>query len=128
MTPDSQDRSVTVVPATSDLWPDAEVVFGTRGDSSWCFCLFFLTRGDGYQESVERNRSALRAQLSQQPHPGLPAYAGTEPVGWVQVGPRASYPRVTGNRRRTLEAHADAGLVEVLRTRPDRPVVRLALA
>lgn len=125
---------------------------------------------------------------------GCLAYAGQEPVGWVQVGPRASYPRITTNRStasldsdgvwrctcfvvrvghrrrgvarallagavrfareqgaRVLEGHpvdvaaregrvpsanlyhgslsmfSDAGFAEVVRTRPDRPVVRLAL-
>lgn len=190
----SGDPPVAVVPATSERWPDLAVVFGTRGDPSWCFCQFFLTTGSAYEESAERNRQALCAQLSHQPPPGLLAYASSEPVGWVQVGPRATYPRVTSNRltsgldsegvwrctcfvvrvghrrqgvarallagavafarehgARALEAHpvdmavrggrvpsanlyhgtlsmfADAGFVEVLRTRPDRPVVRLGL-
>lgn len=185
---------VTVLPATPDRWPDLEVVFGTRGDPSWCFCQFFLTTGSSYEESAERNRQALCGQLSRQPPPGLLAYAGGEPVGWVQVGPRASFPRITtnkataaldsdgvwrctcfvvrvGRRRhgvarallagaigfarehgaRVLEAHpvdiaaksgpvpsanlfhgtlsmfTDAGFLEVLSTRPDRPVVRLKL-
>lgn len=188
------DPLLAVVPATSERWPDLEVVFGTRGDPSWCFCQFFLTTGSGYRESAERNRQALCAQVSHQLPPGLLAYAGSEPVGWVQVGPRAFYPRITGNRltadldsegvwrctcfvvrvghrrrgvarallagavafargqgARILEGHpvdvagrggrvpsanlyhgtlsmfADAGFVEVIRTRPDRPVVRLRL-
>lgn len=194
MTTDRHDPAVTVLPATSDRWPDLQVVFGTRGDPSWCFCQFFLTTGSSYEESADRNRQALCTQLSQQPPPGLLAYAGAAPVGWVQVGPRALFPRITtnkataaldsegvwrctcfvvrvGHRRhgvarallagaidfarehaaRILEAHpvdvsakggpvpsaslyhgtlsmfADAGFGEVLRTRPDRPVVRLQL-
>lgn len=185
---------VSVVPATPERWPDLEVVFGTRGDPSWCFCQYFLTTGRDYEESPERNRRAFCAQLSHQPAPGLLAYSGTEPAGWVQVGPRASYPRITGSRltagldsdgvwrctcfvvrvgyrrhgvarallagaidlarehgAQVLEAHpvdvaarggrvpsanlyhgtltmfTDAGFTEVTRTRPDRPVVRLAL-
>lgn len=194
MTSAKTDSVTSVVPATPERWPDLELVFGTRGDPSWCFCQFFLTTGTGYEESAERNRQALCAQVSHQPSPGLLAYRGPEPVGWVQVGPRASYPRITSNRltagldsegvwrctcfvvrvghRRqgvarallagaigfareqkaeVLEAHpvdvaarggrvpsanlyhgtltmfTDAGFAEVLRTRPDRPVVRLAL-
>ncbi len=195
MTSAKRDRVVSVVvPATSERWRDLEVVFGTRGDPSWCFCQFFLTTGSGYRESAEPNRQALCAQLSHQPPPGLLAYSGTEPVGWVQVGPRSSYPRITSNRltagldsegvwrctcfvvrvgyrrqgvarallagaigfalehgAQVLEAHpvdvaakggrvpsanlyhgtltmfTEAGFAEVVRTRPDRPVVRLAL-
>ena len=194
MTSSSSDALVAVVPATSERWPDLEMVFGNRGDPSWCFCQFFLTTGSGYEKSAEHNRQALCTQVSRKPPPGLLAYAGSEPVGWVQVGPRAAYPRITSNRltagldsdgvwrctcfvvrvghrrrgvarallagavsfargqgARMLEAHpvdvaarsgrvpsanlyhgtlsmfADAGFVEVLRTRPDRPVVRLGL-
>ena len=192
--PKTQDDSIRVVPVSAERWPDVEAVFGTRGDPSWCFCQFFLTTGRSYEESADRNREALCAQVAQQPPPGLLAYEGPEPVGWVQVGPRASFPRITTNRttasldsdgvwrctcfvvrvghRRQgvarallagaidyarnqgatqLEAHpvdvaakggkvpspnlyhgalsmfADEGFVEVLRTRPDRPVVRLSL-
>lgn len=33
------------------------------------------------------------------PPPGLLAYAGVEPVGWAQVGPRADAPNWNGRRR-----------------------------
>lgn len=186
--------SVRVAPATPERWDDVQTVFGTRGDPSWCWCQFFVTTGRGYEESPESNREALRCQLDADVPPGLLAYAGDEPVGWLQVGPRAMFPRVTtngatagldaagvwrctcfvvrvGHRRRgiaeallagavayarehgaeMLEGHpvdlaareskptsanlyhgtasmfARAGFAEVLRTRPDRPVMRLRL-
>lgn len=188
------DDAIRVVPVSAERWPDVEAVFGTRGDPSWCFCQYFTTTGRSYEESAERNREALCAQVAQQPPPGLLAYLGADPVGWAQVGPRASFPRVTadratavldshgvwrctcfvvrvGRRRRgvarallaraveyarqqgatqleghpvdvaakggkvpspnlyhgTLSMFIDAGFDEVLRTRPDRPVVRLSL-
>lgn len=62
------------------------------------FCQSFLTTGSNYAESADRNRQALCSQLSRQPPPGLLAYAGGEPLGWVQAGPRASFPRITGNK------------------------------
>ena len=66
MTADRRAPEVTVLPATPDRWPDLEVVSGTRGDPSWCFCQLFLTEGRGYEESADRNRQALCAQLSEQ--------------------------------------------------------------
>lgn len=186
------DDGIRVVPVSRERWPDVEAVFGTRGDPSWCFCQFCVTTGRSYEESAEHNREALCAQVAEQPPPGLLAYKGSEPVGWVQVGPRESFPRITtspttaaldsdgvwrctcfvvrvGHRRQgvaralltgavdfareqgatqveahpvdvglrdgkapsptlyhgTLSMFADAGFAEVLRTRPDRPVVRL---
>ena len=72
-------------------------LFGTRGDPSWCWCQYFLTTGSDYTRSTDANREALRTQASHRPRPGWSPSGGT-PVGWVQVGPRPTYPRVRGNR------------------------------
>ncbi len=92
------DRSdLSIAPATAGRWGDLVTVFGTRGDPSWCWCQFFLTTGNGYHDSAARNRAALQAQVrGADVPPGLIAYRSGEPVGWLQLGPRTSYPRVTG--------------------------------
>lgn len=89
---------VSIAPATADRWTDLVTVFGTRGDPSWCWCQFFLTTGDGYRESADRNRADLEAQVRNAPvPPGLVASLDGEPVGWLQVGPRTAFPRVTAH-------------------------------
>ncbi len=45
----------------------------------------------------EGNRRALRALVRQRP-PGLIAYAGAEPVGWVAVAAREEYVRLENSR------------------------------
>lgn len=103
-------------PVTPERWGDVVEVFGTRGDPSWCWCQFFLTTGNGYRDSAQRNRSALEAQVRAATiAPGLIAYAvhgaaregsgssdsaerDADPVGWVQLGPRTRFPRVCENR------------------------------
>ena len=83
--------------ATVERWSDLVTVFGTRGDPSWCWCQFFLTTGNRYRDSAERNRADLEAQVREaKVPPGLLAYRNGEPIGWLQLGPRTSYPRVTG--------------------------------
>ncbi len=52
----------------------------------------------------------MRAIVDAGPPPGLIAYAGREPVGWVQVGPRAATPNWSGARR--LSAPPDAAEAE----------------
>ena len=52
----------------------------------------------------------MRAIVEAGPPPGLIAYAGREPVGWVQVGPRAATPNWNGARR--LSAPPDAAEAE----------------
>jgi GNAT superfamily N-acetyltransferase len=91
--PDLEVRALT--PSRFD---DVVDLFGTRGDPSWCWCQFFLTTGSDYTASADDNREELRAQAARRPRPGLLAYADGRPVGWVQVGPRPTYPRLTQNR------------------------------
>jgi ribosomal protein S18 acetylase RimI-like enzyme len=90
---------VQIVPATPERWADLETVFGARGDPSWCWCQYFLTTGRSYEESAERNHDALRRELrsDREGAVGLLAYRDGEPVGWVQLGPRSAFPRVTGS-------------------------------
>jgi ribosomal protein S18 acetylase RimI-like enzyme len=52
-------------------------------------------------------RRLLRARVDAGPRPGLLAYRGGAPVGWVQVGPRADVPGWNGARRLTAPT-ADA--------------------
>jgi ribosomal protein S18 acetylase RimI-like enzyme len=83
---------------TPSRFADVIDLFGTRGDPSWCWCQFFVTTGGDYTRSADVNREALRAQASRRPRPGLVAYADGTPVGWVQVGPRPGFARLTGSR------------------------------
>ena len=101
------DGELSVVPVTSQRWPDIEVVFGTKGDPAWCFCQFFLTTGRGYEESAEQNRRDLCAQLSHEPPPGLLAFDGERAIGWMQIGPRADVPEWNSPRR--VSAPLDEG-------------------
>lgn len=102
MSPDPGGRAarpdLEVRALTPSRFDDVVDLFGTRGDPSWCWCQYFLTTGQDYGASSDDNRAALRAQAARRPRPGLVAYADGRPVGWVQVGPRPAYPRLTGNR------------------------------
>lgn len=87
-----------VLPATAARWPDVEAVLGGRGDPAWCWCQYFLTPGSGYRESAEANRQALRDRVETAAvPPGLLLYDAGAPVGWLQLGPRREYPRVSGD-------------------------------
>ena len=102
MTPTDSDAAarpdLEVRALTSSCFDDVVDLFGTRGDPSWCWCQFFLTTGNDYTRDTDANREQLRSQAAHEPGPGLLAYADGRPVGWVQVGPRPTYPRLTRNR------------------------------
>jgi ribosomal protein S18 acetylase RimI-like enzyme len=70
-------------------------VFGTRGDPSTCWCQYFKLSGRQWREAtVPECEAALHEQSEHDPGPGLLAYEGDEPVGWVAVEPRTRYSRL----------------------------------
>jgi GNAT superfamily N-acetyltransferase len=92
-------RRVTDVP-----WTDAQRVFGTRGDPAGCWCQFFKLSNAQF-EVIDRVACAAmllgqvrKSQEEATPPPGLVAYLGDEPVGWVAVEPRPNYPTAVRGR------------------------------
>lgn len=92
-----------VVPATPERWPDVVSVMGVRGDPSRCWCQYFHLRGKAWSEAA--TAGGLRDRLQEQivgpgpdaVAPGLVAYRDDTPVGWCQVGPKASYARLASS-------------------------------
>jgi predicted GNAT family acetyltransferase len=55
----------------------------------------------------KHNKRKFKARVRKGPPPGLIAYRGAEPVGWIQVGPRADVPNWNGARRLSAPLHPD---------------------
>ena len=92
---------LTIRPLTAERWPDLETLFGPRGATGGCWCMWWRQTRSRYREnSGERNRRALKEIVSAGTVPGLLAYAGDVPVGWVAVQPRSEYFALS--RSRTL--------------------------
>jgi GNAT superfamily N-acetyltransferase len=95
---------IVVVPLVPERWDDLVTVFGAgRGVCGACWCMYWrLPRGE-FEQSMKggRNRKLFRRRVEAGPPPGLLAYLGSEPVGWVQVGPRHDVPNWNGPRRLT---------------------------
>lgn len=90
--------SLDVRPADQVHWADVEVVFGTRGDPSTCWCQFFKLPNDEFHNTpAPALKAALQRQLDDQAT-GLLAYRDGEPAGWVAVEPRPAYGRLQRTR------------------------------
>lgn len=89
---------IVVHPATPDRWPDLESVFGPRGASAGCWCMFFRKPRAAWErecrENGRGNRRDLKALVGEGREPGLLAYVDGEPAGWVALAPRREYPRL----------------------------------
>jgi len=98
--------ALRILPATPARWADVEALFGANGACGGCWCQFWRQTPAEYRAGQGApNRAAFRRQVLGGEVPGLIAYAGREPVGWVALAPRAAYARLA--RARNLVAVDD---------------------
>jgi GNAT superfamily N-acetyltransferase len=92
-----------VKPLTKARVSDLATLFGEGGDPKWCWCAYWRVRNVDFQTATPAgNREvlerSLRSTSADGRAPGLIAYEAGEPIGWVSVGPRADYERLTYSR------------------------------
>jgi GNAT superfamily N-acetyltransferase len=92
---------IIVLPATPERWPDVEAIFGAKGCSvaRGCWCMHYRRSGSAPSLAKVASRSkayraGLKALVDGGSPPGLIAYRGTVPVGWVSLAPRAEFVRL----------------------------------
>jgi GNAT superfamily N-acetyltransferase len=95
----SPRAALTVRPLTPQRWDDFASLFGERGACGGCWCMLWrLPRRTFDQQKGDGNREAMRALVDAGEEPGLLAYRGREPVGWVSLGPRPEFPALDRSR------------------------------
>jgi len=77
----------TILPLTPDLWPALEDLFGERGASNGCWCMYWRI-GGAYRGRCSENKETLRKIVKRGSPPGLIAFDGDLAVGWCQLTPR----------------------------------------
>jgi len=99
-------HGLMIVPANEASWDELAAIFGTRGDTSRCFCQRFkMSPGESWRSVGPEELSFRLRQQTDCGHPrsmttsGLVAYLDGEPVGWCAVEPRSAYPRMLRNNR-----------------------------
>ena len=95
-------------------WPVVEALFGPRGVTGGCWCMWWRRRGGKTWDACkgEPNRLAFRELVRQGEAQGVIASAEGEPVGWCNFGPREDFLRLGTSRvlqrpeqRQTLVDH-----------------------
>ena len=90
---------LAIRPLTAARWKDLETLFGERGASGGCWCMFWrLPRAAFVRQKGRGNRQAFRKLVQKGHPPGLIAYEGRAPVGWCAIAPRADYPALARSR------------------------------
>ncbi len=91
--------AIEVHPVTPKRWADLEKLFGPSGAYGGCWCMYFrMRRKDWNNAKAQENKAALKALVAGNEPPGLLAYAGGEPAGWVSLDRRERFPHVTHSR------------------------------
>jgi GNAT superfamily N-acetyltransferase len=86
-------------PLSAERWRDLETLFGPRGATGGCWCMYWrLPRAQFTAQKGEGTKNALRHLVESGAIVGLLAYAQGQPVGWCAVAPRESYPVLERSR------------------------------
>jgi GNAT superfamily N-acetyltransferase len=100
---DAAADGLEIVPLTPERWDDVAGLFGEGGDPRTCWCMYWRLRSKEWSlTNPARNRGGLRALVDEarDPAPGLIACRDGRAVGWVSLGPRDDYARLTTSRVR----------------------------
>lgn len=85
-------QNLIIQPVTPEYWDDLVTLFGPKGATGGCWCMWFrLTRSQFEEQKGEGNKQALRQIVNSGEIPGILAYIGDQPVGWCSVAPRTSF-------------------------------------
>jgi GNAT superfamily N-acetyltransferase len=90
--------ALRVEPLTAARWSDLEDLFGPNGAYSNCWCTWQRVTGREFAAGCASrgagNRALLKHLAEDGRRPGLLAYAGGQPIGWISVGPRPDFGRI----------------------------------
>ena len=88
-------------PVTAKRWKDLEKLFGERGASGGCWCMWWrLSRSQFNKQKGVGNKKALKKIVASGEIPGILAYSNGEPIGWCSVAPRERFPVLERSRIR----------------------------
>lgn len=87
-------------PLTPEVWGDFTRLFGERGASAGCWCMWWRTadRKEFDRSRGEANRRAMKELVVSGCVPGILLYRGDTPVAWCAVAPRGQFPRLERTR------------------------------
>jgi GNAT superfamily N-acetyltransferase len=100
---------LTIHPLTPDRWDDLVDLFQTDSMTRQCWCMATRLSGAELREFKADTRKKMFASLVKQEAPGLLAYEGGKPVGWIAVAPRDMTPEWNkGRKSSAVENDTDA--------------------
>jgi GNAT superfamily N-acetyltransferase len=91
--------TITIEPATTDRFDDAQHALTGGGDGASCQCAWWtITNAEFQRTSSDERKELLREEIAAGPPPALIAYVDGEAAGWIRVGPRTRQLRLSRTR------------------------------
>ena len=88
----AQNSMHRFLPLTPERWADFELLFGPLGACAGCWCMYWrVPRGQFTKGQGEPFRREMRKLVDDGTVPGLLAYDGSVPVGWISIGRREEF-------------------------------------
>lgn len=102
----NSDIGLEIFQLTKQRWDDFDGLFHPNGACGGCWCMYWkLSRKEFLANRGEGNHLIQKSIVEAGIIPGLLAYVGGKPVGWIAVEPRENYDGL--GRSRILKAVDD---------------------
>lgn len=90
---------LAIEPLTPGRLGDLASLFDQGGDPKQCWCTWYRLPNQAFSKSKKADRQAYLDELAERtPAPGLVAYRAGRTVGWVSLGPREDFDRLTRSK------------------------------
>ncbi|MGH3760920.1 GNAT family N-acetyltransferase [Actinophytocola sp.] len=97
-----------ILELTPRTWPALETLFSANKTVGACWCCWFMRPGKEIDANWgEGNKRYLREKVDARAPLGLLAVEDDEPLGWVAVAPRPTYPRLDTSKITRSDAGPD---------------------
>lgn len=90
---------IEIVPVTRARWDDLVTVMSGCSYGRKCWCAYWYLPNAAFKAGWgDRNRETLERLVKTGEEPGLIAYVGGAPAGWVSVAPRQNFDRLNRSK------------------------------
>ena len=99
-----ESGGISVVEAVPAVWHAFETIMGPKGGAGGCWCMLWRSASKkAFTETCKidngaGNKAAIRAAFEAEDPPGLLAFEGETPVGWLSLARRGVLPALTRSR------------------------------